>query len=68
SPMPQLEWSFFQDIFYHSTKIIPVFILFSFFVIKLIKAKQYHTVNNNDAEDQLNIPAMLLRWKGSRKA
>ncbi|MCD4655769.1 DUF2029 domain-containing protein [bacterium] len=67
SPMPQLEWSLLQDIFYHSTKIIPVFILFSFLVIKLIRAEQDHTANNNDAEDQLNIPAILLRWKDSRE-
>jgi len=52
--MPQMKWTFLQDIFYHSTKILPVAVLFCLFIADLIKNRNADSQVDNH-ESQLDL-------------
>jgi len=59
--MPQLQWTASQDIFYHSTKIIPVLLMFVILAWKMFS-------NRNDTEsDQYNFAKLFHFFRFSRE-
>ncbi|HPQ39942.1 MAG TPA: hypothetical protein PLV45_06165 [bacterium] len=69
--MPQLQWTFSQEILYHSTKLIPVLILFLALVFQLFRkpARDSSPQESAEPESQLDVIALLSsRLRKDRRA